>query len=150
MILQGQCRRCGYAAEVSFQACPECGGPIGGSASTDRYRPRFLSLPPLRFPFHYVWFVLLSALDIMLTWLIIDVLGGVELNVVAASVIDGMGLPGAILFKFSLTVLVIVSCEVISRRRLPVARRLAEWAVAITSIPVVVALWQIGAAILRG
>jgi hypothetical protein len=150
MILQGQCRRCGYEAEVSFQACPQCGGPIGGSAPTGRRHPRFLSLPPLRFPFHYLWFVLLSAFDITLTWLIIDVLGGLELNVVAASVIDRMGLPGAILFKFSLTVLVIISCEVIGRRRVPVARRLAEWAVAITSIPVVVALWQIGAAAFHG
>jgi hypothetical protein len=47
-------------------------------------------------------------------------------------------------------ILVIISCEVISRRHLSTARRLAEWAIAITSIPVAVALWQIGAAAFHG
>ena len=96
----------------------------------------------MRYPNAYVWFVFLSALDILLSWLILS-LNGVELNPLADAVVSHVGLPGMVGFKFGLVVLVVVMAEVIGRRRDRVGRKLAEWAVAITAIPVVLALVQL-------
>src|SRR5687767_11346014 len=75
----------------------------------------WLSMPEMRYPSDYVWFIFFSSLDIMLTWAILS-RGGSEVNPIADEVIDIWGLPGAIIFKFSLTVLVIIVCEVVARQ----------------------------------
>jgi len=89
----------------------------------------------MRFQNEYVWFVFFSAMDIMLTWVILW-RGGREVNPIADRVIAAWGLTGAILFKFCLAVLVIVACEVVARQRVPLARWLAVTAVAVSSLPV--------------
>jgi len=99
----------------------------------------------LRFENAYVWFVFVSALDLMFTWIILH-LGGVEVNAIADAVIRTFDLWGLIGFKFALVVLVIVICEEVARHREPTGRLLARAAVAISSIPVVVAVAQLGAA----
>lgn len=96
--------------------------------------PHFRSLPPLRYPILYGWFVFVSSLDIILTWLVLQ-LGGREVNPVAAAVIAHWDLGGAIAFKFSLMLMVIVLCEVIARQRETTARRLAKWSVAVSAVP---------------
>ena len=107
------------------------------------------------YPNAYVWFVFLSALDIMLTYLILhpvlfsrDVFmsesRGVEENVLANWFLERWDVPGLVAFKFMLVVIVVTLCEIIGRRKDATGRRLAEWAVAITSIPVVLALIQMG------
>ena len=136
----GVCRRCGRKlVTVSVASCPDCGGPVVG---VRRPKVRWLSLPPMRYPNAYVWFVFLSSLDIMLTWLILS-LDGLELNPLANAVVAHVGLPGMVGFKFCLAILVVVMAEVIGRRRDRAGRKLAEWAVAITTIPVVLALVQL-------
>lgn len=95
----------------------------------------FASLPPMRYPFLYMLFVAVSSLDITLTWLVLDQHGGYEVNPLAASVIEHWGLPGAIGFKFSLTLFVIIICEVIGRQRDRTARRLARWSVGVSAFP---------------
>lgn len=104
----------------------------------------FRSIPPLRYPYIYAMFVLVSSLDIVLTWLVLDQHGGYEINPIAASVIAHWGLPGAIGFKFSLTLFVIVICEVISRQRERTARRLARWSVAVSAFPPVYTTMLVG------
>ncbi len=101
-----------------------------------------LRAKPLRYPYLYVWFVFISALDVMLTWVILY-FGGWEVNHVADFVIGRFGLPGLVTFKFGIVVFVIVLCEVVGRRRPAAGKTLAEWSIAITSIPVVVALYQL-------
>jgi hypothetical protein len=140
------------AAETS--GAPELGDvgrrppPTGLSSGA---RPKW----SVRYPNAYVWFVFLAALDIMLTYLILhpvlfsrDVTmtesRGGEANVLASWVIERWDVPGMVAFKFVLVVLVVVLCEVIGRRKEETGRRIAEWAVAITVIPVVVALIQMG------
>jgi len=93
----------------------------------------FRSLPPMRYPLLYLWFVLVSSLDIVLTWVVLQ-LGGWEVNPVAAAIIKHWGLPGAIGFKFSLMLIVIVLCEVIGRKRDSTARRLAGWSVGVSAM----------------
>lgn len=96
----------------------------------------------MRYQRSYAWFVLLSSLDIMLTWVVLQ-LSGQELNPVAASVINNFGLQGMVVFKFALVMLVVVMSEVIGRRNDRTGRKLAEWSVAVTAIPVILALIQL-------
>ncbi|MFQ5490737.1 MAG: DUF5658 family protein [Phycisphaerae bacterium] len=139
----GICRQCGYrTSTVSIGSCPDCGGPVVALALPRAPRLTWLSLPPMRYQTHYIWFVLLSAVDIMLTWIILG-LNGVELNPLAADVIGRQGLSGMIGFKFCLVVLVVIMAEVIGRRRDRTGRRLAEWAIALTTIPVATSLYQL-------
>ena len=94
---------------------------------------------PVLYENHYTWFVLVSALDIMLTWLVLHA-GGREANAIAAAVLQRWGLEGMVVFKFALVVFVIALCEVIGRRNHAAGRRLATWAVALTCVPLVIAV----------
>lgn len=96
----------------------------------------WLNLPHMRYPNEYAWFLLVSSLDIMLTWAIKE-MHGTEVNPIANIVIEAWGLPGAIVFKFSLTLLVIIVCEVVGRQRDRMARNLSQIAVLISAAPVV-------------
>lgn len=99
----------------------------------------WLSLPEMRFQNLYVWFVFFSALDIMLTWAILR-RGGREVNPLADQIIQMWGLNGAILFKFSLTVLVIIVCEIVARTRYGLALGLAITAMVVSAVPVAYSL----------
>ncbi|MSR69458.1 MAG: hypothetical protein EXS17_03840 [Phycisphaerales bacterium] len=99
-------------------------------------RPRFLGCPALRYQDEYVWFIFFAAMDIMLTWYILERRGGEEVNPVADAVIASWGLWGAIGFKFSLVLFVIIACEWISRDRPVVAHRLVWTGIAISAVPV--------------
>ncbi len=143
-IPEGLCQACGYrTATLEVMHCPECGGCI-----VPAHRPKppsklgWLSLPAMRYPRPYAWFVVVSVLDIFFTWTVL-LLGGTEVNAIADMVINYAGGKGIILYKFCLVVLVIVLCEVIGRRRDKIARRLAEWSVAVTAIPVVLSIYQL-------
>lgn len=100
-------------------------------------RPRFFSLPPLRFQDEYVWLMFLAGMDVMLTWYILERHGGEEVNPVAKQVIDSWGLWGAIGFKFSLLLFVIIASEWIARENFKVAKFLVWFALTISSFPVV-------------
>ncbi len=93
----------------------------------------------MRYPNHYTWFILFSALDIMLTWKIL-MKEGTEVNPVAALVIENWGLWGAIGFKFALMLFVIITCELVGRKRHFTGRWLARIAVTISIVPVVYSL----------
>lgn len=99
----------------------------------------WLRSTPMRYPNAYVWFVFVSAMDIMLTWAVLTA-GGTEANPIAKTVIDQWGLPGAIGFKFSLVLFVILVCEIAGRRRDRTGRGLAYLAVGVSSVPV---LWSL-------
>lgn len=90
----------------------------------------------MQFPSAYLWFILLSSIDIMMTWLILA-LGGQELNVLAQAVIQHFGLVGMILFKFALVLFVIIMCEIIGRKEHPTAKKLILISIIITCIPIV-------------
>lgn len=113
------------------------------------------------YPNHYTWFVFLAALDVLCTYLILTPglfassdgrreLVGQELNALADWVIHTFDTPGKVAYKFALVALVVVICEVVGRRKPAVGRKLAEWAVALTAIPVAVALAQMLDATVNG
>ena len=130
--------------------CPNCGHPLGPTEETcpgcstsftlmeAETGPWTLSaLPEMRYQNAYVWLILVSALDVMLTLLVVVLWPtGYEVNPVAAAVIEVMGFGWAIVFKFATIVLVVVLCEVIGRKSDRVGRRLSHFAVALNSIAV--------------
>ena len=89
-----------------------------------------------------VWFVFLSALDVMLTWIVLH-WGGSEINTLANWIIDRWDIWGLVAFKFGVVALVICMIHVITRLSTSAARHLAEWAVALATIPVVLSLVQL-------
>ncbi len=100
-------------------------------------RPRFLSLPALRFQDEYVWLIGLAGMDVMLTWFVLEKMGGEEVNPIAKLVIDAWGLWGAIGFKFSLLLFVVLACEWISRTNRRVGKFLVWFALIVSASPVV-------------
>jgi hypothetical protein len=137
----------GQVAPEPAMAPPARVAPIAPAApSPDVPASQAVRSPGLRravlYPDLYPWYVLLASLDIMLTWVVLH-LGGRELNHVADWVLNRWDLPGMVIFKFSLVTLVVVICEVVGHVRGPLGRKLAEWAVAVTAIPVVVAAVQL-------
>lgn len=99
-------------------------------------RIRFTDIPEMRYQNSYALFVFVSCLDIILTWVILY-RGGEEVNPVAKLVIDAWGLPGAIIFKLSLMLFVIIACEIVGRNSDLKGRVLALVAILISSFPVV-------------
>ena len=108
--------------------------------------PAWLSAPPMRYQDGYVWFLLFASIDIMLTWYILRK-GGTEVNPLARLVIERWDLAGAIAFKFSLVMFVVVACEIIGRHDDKLGRRLAGVAIAISVFPVV---WSMALLALHG
>lgn len=95
-------------------------------------------VPGVLFPDLYCWYVLASTLDILFTYIIIEVYKGWEANRVAAGIFERYGWPGMIALKYSTVILVLIVCELVARRNDRLAHRLAVLAVAVGAFPV---LW---------
>ncbi|HZK81975.1 MAG TPA: DUF5658 family protein [Humisphaera sp.] len=89
----------------------------------------------------YVWLILVSALDIMCTWMILWN-NGVEINPLARRLIF-LGPKGLVIYKFMLIVFIIGLCEVVGRRNRKAAHILVTAAIGLTIIPVAIALAQL-------
>ena len=120
----------GHGSADSGNRAPASSSPNAADAALS-----WMSLPAMRHPNAYVWLLFFSAMDVMLTWAILS-RGGREVNPIANEVITAWGLNGAITFKFSLMLLVVIVCEVVARSRATLARSLAWAAVIISAVPV--------------
>ena len=94
----------------------------------------------MRYPNAYAWLLLLSSMDIMLTWVIL-LFGGNEVNPVARWVIDHFELPGMIVYKFVLIVFFITICEVVGTLRDITGWLLSRFSVLIACVPVFWAMY---------
>lgn len=97
-------------------------------------------------PDAYTWFVLLSALDVMVTHAILfhfDVMGGYEANPLAAWIIKQFDFTGAIVLKFAVVMFVIVLAEVVGRTHRRTAERMMRLVLLIATFPVAVGLMHI-------
>lgn len=102
----------------------------------------------LAHPGLYTAFIALGVLDLVSTTFILAS-GGVEVNALAARALELAGVHGLVLLKFASLLTVLLICESLAHRgdrARALSRRLAEWAVAISAIPVAVALIQLAAA----
>ena len=92
------------------------------------------------YPTHYTWLIFLSAMDIMMTFIVLY-RGGRELNGIAAQIITHFDLPGMVIFKFAIVVFFITVCQLVGRRNLAAGRRLAVASILITAIPVALSFY---------
>ncbi|MCA9255216.1 MAG: hypothetical protein KDA33_06235 [Phycisphaerales bacterium] len=96
----------------------------------------------LLFARRYLWFVAASALDIVMTTLVLSV-GGFEANPLASLVIDRFGMHGAIAYKFTLIIPVIVCCEIVGRHNERKGRALASFAIVAPAMAALLGGWLI-------
>ncbi|MEE3001877.1 MAG: DUF5658 family protein [Planctomycetota bacterium] len=91
---------------------------------------------PVRHPNLYLWLIFVSALDVILTRVVLF-FGGKEINPVADFVLLNWGRLGMSLFKFMIIGFVIIVCEYLATRNATVSRRLAIVSIMISLVPVV-------------
>lgn len=113
---------------------------IDASLDSVEVKPTNLLTRHMRYPNAYVWLLLLSSMDIMLTWVIL-LFGGSEVNPIALWVIDHFQLPGMIIYKFALIVFFIGICEVVGTLRDSTGWLLSRLSVMIACIPVFWAMY---------
>lgn len=94
------------------------------------------------FPQRYTWLILVSALDVFFTTIILT-LGGSEVNAFADYLLQRWDMWGLIGLKFVAVSIAIALCEIIGRMRYATGERFAEWAIAISAMPVVIAIIQL-------
>lgn len=132
-----RCVACnGRIKPKDMRVCPACGREVT-PADAFLKQPGWWRMPEMRYQNAYTWLVLVSALDVMLTLVVLVVMDGFEVNPVAAAVIDTLGYGWAIIFKFAIVVLVILICEVVGRIYDRSGGKLARAAVVINSLPVI-------------
>jgi uncharacterized protein DUF5658 len=124
---------------ASGRACPQSRrGTINRGSVSAVFDP---FVGPVRYGNCHAWFVFLSSLDILLTSVVLAV-GGSEVNPLVEWILVQTGMVGVVVYKFLIVTFVIWVCEFIGRERDGTGRRLAEWTVAITFVPVFLALAQ--------
>jgi hypothetical protein len=94
------------------------------------------------YPDRYAWYVFVSALDVILTTVLLH-FGAEEVNLVANWVLGRYNIAGLVVFKFVLVSLVLSICEYVGHRRPKLGQWLIEWAVGLTCIPVLLAILQL-------
>lgn len=104
---------------------------------------RLVARRPVLFPDRYAWYVLVSALDVIVTVTLLVHLGAREVNMIAQRSIDNFGTWGLVGLKFASVIFVVVVCEFVGRRRERTGRALATAAIFISLFPVVAALLQV-------
>ena len=90
------------------------------------------------YPNRYVWFVFLSTMDVLMTFVVLW-FGGREANSLANWVLERWGFAGMTIFKFALVVVVIGLCEIVGRLRESAGRLLINVGIVVTCVPVTVA-----------
>jgi len=130
-----KCPACGEVAREAVDRCPECGARMTAATPSEDVVP-WLAVPEMRYQNAYVWLVLISFLDILLTFLVLYEWDGQEVNPIAHAIIVQMGFIWAALFKFAIVVLVIIICETVGRRRDRTGRLLSRATVVISALPV--------------
>jgi len=88
------------------------------------------------YPNLYLWLIFVSALDVVLTRVILF-FGGTEVNPIADWILADYGRMGMSVFKFIIVAFVVICCEIIGRQKWKVGRNLARASIVISMTPVV-------------
>ncbi len=97
---------------------------------------------PILYPKTYAAFLVVATMDVVCTWVVLA-LGGRELNAFANMLLQRWDVHGLLALKFSVCVMVLITCEFIGRRRPATAVRLAIAAIVLNIFPVVVGTGQV-------
>ncbi|HBS28524.1 MAG TPA: hypothetical protein DEB06_03515, partial [Phycisphaerales bacterium] len=101
---------------------------------------------PVLYPRLHPWYIVVATADVLLTWVILSAFSGIELNPIAARVIDSHGMPGATFLKFATVMFVMWVSEFVGHHRDRAGRRLLWVALILNCVPVTVSVAQIAAA----
>lgn len=85
----------------------------------------------------YIWFAVLSVLNVVLNWMVIR--GGPVFHPEIDAFIRDAGLGALLLYQLLLVALVVVICEDVGRLRPTTGRRIASLACVVTALPVAIA-----------
>lgn len=102
------------------------------SAARSRWQSRVLLYED-----EYIWFALLSVLNVVLNWMVIR--GGPVFHPVIDAFMRDAGLGALLLYQLLLVTLVVVVCEDVGRLRPTTGRRVASLACVVTALPVAIA-----------
>jgi hypothetical protein len=127
------------SATTNSSAAADLAAPTASPADT-RSRPRWSG--GTLYPQPYLWYVFLSSMDVVFTWLILQA-GGREVNAIADWILRSHDVRGIILLKFILLAFVVVVCEIVGRHNHATGLKLARWAVAISAFPVLVGAFHL-------
>lgn len=89
-------------------------------------------------------FVVVSLMDLTLTWVILNVHFGREANPVARLVLETFGFHGLALYKAAIVLLVLLVCRELAGRSLRAGRRMSYAAISLSAIPVLWSLHLLG------
>ena len=95
------------------------------------------------YPDLYCWYVLAASMDILVTAIVMAHYGAIEVNGLAAAVIERYGFIGLIPLKFMTVIFVLMICEYVGRERPSMGLRVAQLAVMVSFLPVVLAGMQV-------
>ncbi len=87
-----------------------------------------------------VWFLLVSALDVFMTYLLIRQPNFTEGNPVAAYFLNHWGVKGMVYYKFFMVAFITVIAQIIARSRTDIAARLLQFATIVVGGVVVYSL----------
>lgn len=97
----------------------------------------------VRYPRHYGWYLVTSTLDVLTTYIVIEVYKGWEANKIAAHIFEEYSWPGMIALKYATVLVVVLVCEAVGSRRFRLGWRLAALAVIVGALPVLLGSIQI-------
>lgn len=98
---------------------------------------------PVLYPRLHPWYLTIATADVLLTWLILTVFDGTELNPIAARLIELHDKWGATALKFATVMFVMWVSEFVGQQRHGTGRRLLWAAVLLNCVPVGVSVAQL-------
>ncbi len=78
------------------------------------------------------WFILVNALDVFLTFILLNLEGFRESNLIADYVLQRWGISGMVYFKFGLVAFITVVAQVVARKKLSLGRWLLNFGTFVT------------------
>jgi uncharacterized membrane protein len=96
-----------------------------------------------QYPKLYPWYIIAASMDILTTFIVIEVYSGWEVNKIAAKIFAKFGWMGMIGLKFATVLLVVLICEAVGSRRPVLGKRVAILAIVLGAAPVMLGAVQI-------
>ncbi len=94
---------------------------------------QIVSQRPLPLEREHALYILVSALDVFMTYILLSYGGFVESNPLANSVLADWNVAGMAIYKFAAVAIVSVFAQIIAHRRVQTARRLLNFASLVTA-----------------
>ena len=94
------------------------------------------AMPWALYPNLYVWYVFAGTLDILVTYIIVNHLGGGEANEMARRILAKHGWAGIVALKYATVIIVLLVCEFVGRKNARLGKGLAITAVILSALPV--------------